>query len=111
MPGTPTTGHRTDSQNGYDYPGELSLICGLPTGGQIGTVDNGWNALSLSNFGQFGVGPNSQLDAGGEGWRDALGSGNINILDYVQFLLGELGYNSIRDHYLSVLIKEVEDDR
>lgn len=55
----------------------LSLVCGLPAGGQVATVDNGWSALSLSNFGQFGLGPNSQLNAGGAGWRDASGGGNI----------------------------------
>jgi subtilisin family serine protease len=55
----------------------LSLVCGLPGGGQVGTVANAWNALSLSNFGQLGAGPNSRLNAGGEGWHDAQDGGNI----------------------------------
>jgi hypothetical protein len=55
----------------------LSLVCGLPGGGQIATIANGWTALTLSNFGQLGAGPGSQLDAGGEGWHGAQDGSNV----------------------------------
>lgn len=54
----------------------LSLICGLPDRGMVRTIGGGRMALSVSNFGQLGLGPGSQLNAGGVGWRDSVTGNN-----------------------------------
>ena len=54
----------------------ISLLMGLPAGAAVTTVGDGTAALSVSNFGQFGLAPGSALDAGGAGWTASLTPAN-----------------------------------
>ena len=56
----------------------VAVMVGLPTGAEIATSADGTTALTVSNFGQFGLADGSSLNAGGEGWRTSMI--DINIL-------------------------------
>ena len=50
----------------------IGVMVGLPSGATLETVLDGPVALTLSNFGQFGLADGSALNAGGSGWRTSL---------------------------------------
>ncbi|HUU45996.1 MAG TPA: S8 family serine peptidase [Acidobacteriota bacterium] len=60
-----------------DWRDTIGFACGLPPDAAILTIGAGDGALSISNFGQVGLGPGSILDAGGEGWRVPGAAANI----------------------------------
>jgi len=55
----------------------FAVLCGLPPGASVQRAGGAAAGLSLSNFGQLGLGPGSSLDAGGDGWRARLLPDNL----------------------------------
>ncbi|HEX9750485.1 MAG TPA: S8 family serine peptidase [candidate division Zixibacteria bacterium] len=55
----------------------IGFICGLPEGAILVDAEQSDAKLTISNFGQIGLGPGSILDAGGVGWRSPGEIGNI----------------------------------
>lgn len=55
----------------------VGVMIGLPRGATIETASDGLAALTVSNFGQFGLAAGSSLNAGGSGWSTSFTAGNI----------------------------------